>query len=450
MNVDLQQQLLTSIQEQRLLLFCGAGLSRSAPSPVPGAVDLALECSAKYSLTALPKRLPAGGDKDLEILCDFFLANNEKEFFIDKLVDWGPFRKCPNKGHVAAADLLTCGALRSAVTTNFDELIELGAKGLGEDDFQAALNLESANRDLPHRPLLKIHGCVRDRYHTLWCKRQLDASLNPMPATEKEIQSRLASCKSWLAANVVGRDIVFVGFWSDWAYLTPILAETLTGLRPSRVVLVDPADAAYLSTKAPELWKWAHGTDFHHECATGADFLDDLRLVFAENLMTRILNEGRASFLALNPGGVAPDPSFLGFTNDDLFALRRDAFGVPAESVPRMFRPERSMEGVGRVHLRLRNAGASPDGRYYKLKNGEKVRVVNGNTDLLCLVKAKFLNEPPLAPGLTEDYVICVGALDDGGTAASVARPSTPASIVRSGITAEWITEAMAADRSFI
>jgi hypothetical protein len=289
MDIDLKEQLLTSIQEKRLILFCGAGLSRSAPSAVPGAVDLAQQCVDKYHLAELPKPLPEGSETDLEVLCDFFFVNSLKGFFVDRLVDWGPFRKKPNKGHTAAADLLTCGALHSAVTTNFDELIELGAKDLGEDDFQAALDLPAANHSLRHNPLLKIHGCVRDRHHTLWCKRQLDSSPAPVPVAEQEIQSRLDSCKTWLASNIVGRDIVFLGFWSDWAYLTPILATALTGLRATRVILVDPADEAYLSAKAPELWQWAHTAEFRHVRESGDVFLDELRLVFADNLMRRVL-----------------------------------------------------------------------------------------------------------------------------------------------------------------
>src|ERR1019366_4488070 len=125
--------------------------------------------------------------------------------------------------------------------------------------------------------------------------------------------------------------------------------------------------------------------------------------------------------------------SFVGLSNDDLYALRQDAYGVPISSIARMAAPDASTEGVGRVHLRLRSSGAVLDGRYYKLNNGKKVRVVNGKTNVLSSVKAEFSNEPPPALGLAGDLVICVGAYDDGGAATNVGRPATSPTIVRAG-----------------
>lgn len=451
MDAILEQQLLTSIQENRLILFCGAGLSRSAPSTVPGAFDLAAACAAEYRRRALPLPLPAGSDASLEILTDFFVANRLQAFFVNELVDWRPFRRNPNVGHAAAADLLTCGALHSAVTTNFDELIELSTKELGEDDFQPALDLPSANAARPYRPLVKIHGCVRDKLHTLWCPRQLSPPPAPLAQPEQEIQRRVASCSTWLAANIVDRDILLVGFWSEWAYLTPILATALTGLRASLVVLIDPGTATSLELKAPELWRWANtATTFRHIPQSGDQFLEEVRSAFAINFMKRTLLQSMPSFSAMHPGVPEPTTDFTGLSNGDLYAVRRDTVGVAGSRIARMAAPDPSTEGVGRVHLRLRHAGAELTGPYYELADGLKARVVNGRTQLLSRVKADFLSEPASPVGLTEDLVICVGAYDDAGAATHVVRPSVSPTVLRPGLSAEWITETVAEARHLI
>jgi hypothetical protein len=341
--------------------------------------------------------------------------------------------------------------LHSAVTTNFDELIELSAKELGEDDFQAALDLPAANLTRAHRPLVKIHGCVRDKFHTLWCPRQLNPPPPPLAPPEQEIQRRVSSCKTWLSANVVGRDIIFVGFWSDWAYLTPILAGALAGLRASLVVLVDPGNDAYLAAKAPELWRWANtATTFERVPHSGDQFLEELRSAFATSFMGRTLVQALPSFKTLHPGSPEPDVAFAGASNDDLYALRRDTVGVPGSRIPRMSAPDVSTEGTGRVHLRLRHSGAVLVGPFYQLTGGRKIRVVNGRTQVLSRVKAEFLAEPASPGGLSEDIVICAGAYDDAGAATHVMRPSVSPTVLRAGISAEWMTENEAGNRHLI
>src|ERR1019366_1660698 len=230
----------------------------------------------EYESRAMPIPLPAGSHGDLEALTTFLFTNGLQGFFVSQLVNWRPFRRNPNQGHISTADLLTCGGAHSAVTTNFDSLIELGAMELGEDDFQPALDLPSANEPHLHHPLLKIHGSVEDKHHTLWCPKQLAPPPAAVTPPDQVIQQRLASCTTWLNANIVGKDIVFVGFWSDWAYLAPVLASALTGIRASLVVLVDPGAEAFLIAKAPELWKWAKtATEFQHVREPGEVFLSE-------------------------------------------------------------------------------------------------------------------------------------------------------------------------------
>jgi len=127
MDNQIAHRLLQSIQLNRLVLICGAGLSMSAPTSLPSAARLATQCSDRYDSYALPDKLPATARNDLEQLTEFMFRKGEQNFFIRKLVDWAPFRGAPNRGHLAVADLLTCGAAEIGVTTNYDDLIEQGA-----------------------------------------------------------------------------------------------------------------------------------------------------------------------------------------------------------------------------------------------------------------------------------------------------------------------------------
>ena len=160
--------------------------------------------------------------------------------------------------------------------------------------------------------------------------------------------------------------------------------------------------------------------------------------------MKRALLQSMPAFSALYPGVPAPTTEFPGISSTDLYALRRDTVGVPGSRIARMAAPDASTEGVGRVHLRLRHSGAVLAGTYYQLPDGRKARVVNGRTQLLSKVKSEFLTGPAAPAGLAEDLVICVGAYDDGGAATHVVRPAVPPTVLRPGISAEWITETVA------
>ena len=85
MDIDLEQRLLASIQENRLVLFTGAGLSRSAPSSIPGAGALAAECAASYARRGLPHPLPPESDTKLEVLTDFFVANDLQDVLRERI-----------------------------------------------------------------------------------------------------------------------------------------------------------------------------------------------------------------------------------------------------------------------------------------------------------------------------------------------------------------------------
>jgi hypothetical protein len=185
-------------------------------------------------------------------------------------------------------------------------LIEIGAKLLGENDPEPSMEGASIGRFRPHRPILKIHGSVTEKDYTLWFKRQL-RSPKLLDEGDRELRRRVFSLSKWLKANLVERDLVLVGFWSDWDYLNAILRESLRAVHGSLVVLVTPQPAEELKKKAPALWRWAttKSKTFHHVPESGDTFLEELRIAFSQKVLKQVLVA--CSTGAQPPaGGIAP------------------------------------------------------------------------------------------------------------------------------------------------
>jgi SIR2-like domain len=432
------ERLVQSIQQRRLVTLTGAGLSMADPSSIPSAAVLTSQVVAEYERRALPA-LPAEVKGDLERLTEYLFDENMKDMFLYDLVQWRPFRRSPNLGHRAIADLLTSDALQFCVTTNYDELVEITATDLGEDCFEAAYDLNSAVQPRPHKPYLKLHGCVRDREHTVWCKSQLH-SAPPVSPQNQQIRDRISSLKTWMLANVPQKDLLVVGFWSDWGYLNEVLEDCVSTVRAPLVVLVNPESGEALNAKAPNLWRWAHqGTEFVHIQERAEVFLGKLRDAFSRNVLTQVLLQALPSFKEIRGDVAIPGADFDGIDGEDLHALRRDVFGVPPFRIPRFFQPDGSMNAAGRAHLLLRHSGATIQGTAYKNAAGQNIRVINGKTRLLSAVKAEFNEGPPTVDGLEEDFVVCAGATGSDDVQSDVIRERRP-DIVRSGTRAKWLT----------
>lgn len=434
-NPGLLARLLTAIDLNRLVMFCGAGLSFGV---VPTAGQLAAECSIRYDAKLLPIALSAGIRGDLERLAEFLFAANQKNLFIRELVDWKPFRGVPKKGHSAVADFLCCHIVEYVVTTNYDELIETAAKAIGEGDPEPSLDAESIAQYRLHKPLLKIHGTVTDKDHTLWCKAQLR---NPrvLDAADRILRRRVFSSLEWLRANLLEKDLVFVGFWTDWKYFNELFSNYLKSVHGQSIILVDPQPSAALQSKAPKLWAWGerHAPNFIHLQESGDVFLDELRVRFSENLLQRALMAATASMPA-TPGATPTLTGFDGLTADEMYALRRDFLGVPIGEVPRFKRPAGTMDAVSRAHLHLRRRNAQLEGSLYVLPGFGRIRVINGQTKLLHEVRSGFASEPPRIPPV--DYVICASAEDDGDATTNIVRGEASGDIIRPGSPAQWLT----------
>lgn len=377
--------------------------------------------------------IPQEAQQNLEKLAEYVLFNPVyRALFLDRLIDWTPFRGAPNRGHIAIADFLACQIIQIGVSTNFDELIERAAETLGEPIFEAALAGSEVSPSLPHKPLLKLHGCMRKgRYDILWCNQQLTR----IPA--EPVASRLESSTVWLRANLLNHDLLIVGFWTDWAYLNSILETALEGIRPTTVFLTDTATEEVLRDKAPGLWKLAIdcGDRFVRTQQSGAEFLDEFRKVYSLRFFSKVLDAATQAYQARF--GQAPQNPILPEDADtsELYELRRDL--LCTSSIIRDRAPSVTMELAGTVHLRLQSKGAVFSGPRYLL-GGQLVRVINGGGQVISLVKQRFSTRQ--AQSGVDEVVICAGAESDGGAPSNLIRDATPPTVARPGSKSEWLT----------
>lgn len=410
----------------RLLVVCGAGLSMAPPSSLPSARAVAERCFDKYQLEIDPG-CDVGLRDNLEALAEHFVATNTlQSVFIDHLVPWASFVRPSNAGHAAIADFLLTRAAAAGISSNYDTLIERRAWDYGAD-FRGALDGDEAIVDTVHQaPLLKFHGCShRDRGSTVWAPSQLEDPI---------ISARIERSKTWMAANLRQKDLLVIGFWSDWEYLNAVIGEALIDLQPLSVTVVDLSPTNALEDKAPQLWEIAHAANVHfeHVRESGADVLDELRRAFSTNYLRQVLAAGRAAFEA---SGLQCDPAWFDVANYDsetLYGLRRDAEGVPAGQPATRIRPG-NVEALGYFHLLLRQAGATQTPNGYDL-NGRRVRVINGAEAVLASLKTRFI-EPPVA--ITSDIVVAVGATDYG-LPSNVVRGGRSGDLIRPDASGNW------------
>lgn len=422
-------RLLASMYAGRLVILCGAGLSMAPPSNLPSAWRVADVCFDDYQLRIDPLVDPALRG-NLEALAEHFARLNIlKSIFIESLIPWEEFERPPNQGHAAVADFLITKNVVAGLSSNYDLLIERCAWDYGAD-FRGSLDGDQAAvTSHKQAPLLKFHGCSHiDRGSTVWAPSQLN---------DPTISDRIAKSKIWMAANLRQKDLLVVGFWSDWDYLNQVLGDAVQGLEPLSLTVIDPSPTAVLQTKAPGLWALAHQPQvtFSHIQESGADALDELRCAFSESYARQVLDAGKAVFVA--KAGVPCDPAWLtvaGLDGEALYDWRRDAEGVPAGKPAVSKRPQH-VDLVGYFHLLLRRAGAQQQARGYKLA-GRTIRVVNGAGADLSTVARRFV-EAPAAP--TADVFVAAGSMDLG-LPAHVVRPGTAGSVVRPGAGGKWLT----------
>ena len=402
---DLRTQLLTSLAGGNLVTLTGAGLSKPAPSNLMLAAHVSQHCYQQHlAIEALPEALRW----DIDALAGHFHnKENFQSYFINQLVPWGELAGRPNEGHAAIADFLLTGASAASLTANFDTLVEQWSER-HKTDLRGALDgTEASQFSTAARPLLKFHGCMtRGRPNTLWTHAQLG---------EPEVQQRIESCRAWMSMNLPGKDLLIVGFWTDWGYLNEVLASLLEAQAPASVTVVDPQETGRLEEKAPGLWATLSGLPgFSHVQISSDEALSELRSAFSEMWIRRQNSRG-CEIYADEIGGDAIEEAHLGCPDVgclDLYDIRRDAEGVAYDRAARLATPDLSAGRVGYVRLRLKLAGAVEDGPYLSL-NGRTIRVVNCSNLSISRMRERY-NEAPT--GQKADLVICAGAAGRGTT----------------------------------
>jgi len=424
---------LTSLLSDRLAVLAGAGLSMAPPSSLPSAAALAAGAKARYDATYTPARpaLIAGIEEQAEY---FFQRGELATVYLRTLIDQHAFAGQPNPGHYAMADLLLVQAIRTAVTTKVDTLVDtagqmlFGQVGAGIDaDAMAVLPANVA-------PLLKIHGCrVVDLANTVWAPGQLAAH---------PVADRIAGSAQWLGVHLADRDLLIVGYWTDWDYLNQVLGATLGAITPAQVTIVDPADPASFPAKAPELYAMGERATvrFQHVKASGADFLAALRLSFSKTFVRRVLHAGSGDFAAV--AGQAADQQWLdapSLDNEALWRMRRDLEGrLPREPAKERIPSAGPMLGLTLLQLRARGAVAEDS---LWVLDGRRIRVLRAEGKALHRVEAEF--EHDAAPVVAPDIVVAVGA-EALSLPPNIARAGTAATIAR-GSASRWMTRPDAA-----
>ncbi|MFC5488877.1 hypothetical protein [Dokdonella soli] len=419
---------LDSVINTRLTLLAGAGLSMAPPSLLPNAAALAATAKRRYDALHGATRQPLA--VSVEDQAEFFFQRGElASVYFRTLIDSHAFAGPSNSGHFAIADLLLVRGIQTAITTNVDVMIENaghqlhGQVGAGIDQQSVALLSPDA------APLLKIHGCrTIDPTNMVWAPGQLNAP---------PVDARIASSAQWLLGRLLDRDLVIVGYWTDWDYLNAVLTSVLGAVSPSRVIVVDPADGATFATKAPALYALGQKVPnaFQHVRASGADFLAALRRAFSMSFVRRVLHGGADDYeeaTGAPPSIALTEPPDL--DNETLWRIRRDLEGcAPTEPCTSRNPPNESLPGLTILQLRAR--GATADGPFWLL-NGQRIRVLRTPNKPLHRVVAAYQRET--APAIAPELVIAVGA-EAQALPTNIAREGSPPTITR-GTSGRWIT----------
>jgi hypothetical protein len=380
------------------------------------AVEVSRSCYDKYHAIRV---LPAAMRDDIDQLAGHFYGSHEFEsVFIDTLVPWNDLVGVPNAGHAAVADLLISRAAYAALSSNFDLLIEQSAQLMKIAMIGALNGREALELTKDANPLIKFHGCLTRKRETLWTQGQL---------ADPTIADRINSSSEWMRLQLPNKDLVVIGFWTDWGYLNDVLANALDTGGFNSVTVINRADAAGLEAKAPRLWAMLNaGTvTFLHVQGSSTEALEELRIAFSQFWLRRFYALGQPLVVDAGMAYVAMDPVMISI--DDYYRCRGDAEGKPYNQAAQEKTPSGNAGQAAFFHHLLTQAGAARDGAWY-LFRGRQIRILNGGGHGLNSVRERY-KEPPASR--QPDIVVCAGAVDlrmpgtiiSSGTGMSVVRP---------------------------
>ena len=399
LDTDLTRRLLGAIETNDLIFLCGAGLSRAFPSDLPSAVAVSRMCFDRWQPI---ERLEGSLRDDLDALASFFYARRDFENVFLKIVPWNELVGLPNPGHAAIADLLIVRGAHSAMSSNFDGLIETWAEA-HKVELQGSLDGHEAANQTATNPLLKFHGCMRRaKSRTLWTRLQL---------SEASVKHRVESCSQWMNLHLPGKHLVVVGFWTDWGYLNEVIGDAFSVTNAAAVTVIDPKNDAELQLSAPNLWArlQASSTAFNHVQASAAEALDELRTSYSRQWARKFYSFGK-ELMSLTHLPVRVEEPFDSLTGDALYDVRRDAEGVSYARAATLKHPPQTASQASYFWAQLLNAGAAVNGAWLDLR-GTSIRVLNGaGRELGAMWEAHV--EPPTID--EPDVCVCAGAIDLG------------------------------------
>jgi hypothetical protein len=165
--------------------------------------------------------------------------------------------------------------------------------------------------------------------------------------------------------HLPGKDLVVVGFWTDWGYLNDVLRDAFTIQNARSVTVVDPSSGADLQSKAPDLWSKLNSLSniFEHVRASGADVLDELRVEYSKSWARKFYALG-GPLASVTGGRISPNASPDVLAGDALYDLRRDAEGVPYNRAAVLKAPASGAAQAAFMHSKLLSAGATQDGAW--------------------------------------------------------------------------------------
>jgi hypothetical protein len=443
---DVVGHLLRSMKNRSLSIFCGAGLSMGDPSNLPSAGNLINDLKEAYFLDTGSSLADQVSDttKDLGIediaAWAFENAPEFQNFFLKTIrAKYSkPFSHPPNAGHRAVADFLLTQAVRATVSTNVDRLIEEAAEELGQYDFRAAVEAGHTQRTPSYSMLLKLHGCFdREEQYTVWCEEQLK---------ENRIQSRIEAFQNWIEV-AGGKDVLIIGYWSDWPHINETFAEVVKDVHPRSVTVVNPNSPAGLKEKAEELWKWV-GTEninFRYVPCDGNTFMTRLRRAFSERFFRHLFHDAQQKgwvkeYYRFEASGEANMPRFEDMDMASIYAMRRDFAGVPSgDPVTDALPNHTHYEQIGALHELLLEKSASMNGRFYQVHD-DVIRLINARRQPFSRVQRKFEGGGDALRGV--DVNVCVGPGEYTPGKPNHVRGSTAEDdVVRTGDAQEWWTD---------
>lgn len=434
------QTLITSISNQSLVFFCGAGLSMGEPSSLPSANALVEKLEHKYQRLNGKSLVDEFGN-DIEEIAKWALNNGSdfQNFFLPTICSTDFFQPS-NPGHETVADFLIARIAEAALSTNVDYLVEHAAMKLGKSPFRGVVTQSHFSRQPDYSPFLKVHGCFHhEKQHTVWCKHQLQM---------QPIKGRIDRFQNWIKLNLPGKDLLIIGYWTDWPHLNDTLNKSIQDHNPRSVTLVDPSTPAELKDKASGLWEWvvqSPDVKFQHVQAYGNEFMERLRRKFSawffRELLYDVEDEDRVQeYYGFNSTMSAQLPPLDDMSMEDIYNLRRDFQGVPMGKPATDREPSGAQyERVGALHQLLMERSATMVGRLYNL-DGNILRLINSQGRTVQRVRDDFTQAGDTLRGVTA--YVCVGSQDSPpGHQNFVRPPATNDDVVRAGQTQEWWTD---------